>query len=317
MTGSWVKRTGNLLIAGHDWPNRRPRFHFSTAAGVIIFLSLLALSLAIAPVASADSTYIVQPGDNLFRIALRHGLTTQELAQANNIINPDAIYAGQVLVIPEKGATNPPDGPPASPPPSPAPVTGATTYTVQYGDTLFRIALRHGLSTYTLAQANGITNPSFIYAGQVLTIPSGNTGNNPPPSPSPSPPAPPPPQSFAGRWIDINLTNQRLTAYEGNSPVYHAIISSGAWPYTTVTGQFQIYLRYQAQDMNGYRLGFNYYLPNVPYVMYFYRDYALHGTYWHNNFGTPMSHGCVNLTIADAQWIYNWSTYGTVVNVHY
>ena len=69
--------------------------------------------------------------------------------------------------------------------------------------------------------------------------------------------------------------------------------------------------------MNGYRLGYDYYLPNVPYVQYFYRDYAIHGTYWHNNFGTPMSHGCVNLTIPDSQWIFNWASNGTVVNVHY
>ncbi|NIO43122.1 MAG: L,D-transpeptidase family protein, partial [Burkholderiales bacterium] len=64
-------------------------------------------------------------------------------------------------------------------------------------------------------------------------------------------------------------------------------------------------------------LGFNYVLPNVPYVMYFYKDYAIHGTYWHNNFGTPMSHGCVNMSTADARWLYNWSSYGTLVNVHY
>jgi lipoprotein-anchoring transpeptidase ErfK/SrfK len=69
--------------------------------------------------------------------------------------------------------------------------------------------------------------------------------------------------------------------------------------------------------MDGRRLGFNYVLSNVPYVMYFYGDYAIHGTYWHNNFGTPMSHGCVNMTTADARWLYNWSSYGTLVNVHY
>ena len=64
--------------------------------------------------------------------------------------------------------------------------------------------------------------------------------------------------------------------------------------------------------------GPGYYLPNVPYVMYFYESYGLHGTYWHHNFGTPMSHGCINFTIADAEWLFiNWVTYGTVVNIHY
>jgi lipoprotein-anchoring transpeptidase ErfK/SrfK len=51
--------------------------------------------------------------------------------------------------------------------------------------------------------------------------------------------------------------------------------------------------------------------------MYFYKGYGLHGTYWHSNFGTPMSHGCVNLTIPDAQWLYNWASVGTLVNIHY
>jgi len=55
----------------------------------------------------------------------------------------------------------------------------------------------------------------------------------------------------------------------------------------------------------------------VPYVMYFYRDYALHGTFWHSNFGTPMSHGCVNLKTSDAEWIYYWASVGTLVNVHH
>jgi lipoprotein-anchoring transpeptidase ErfK/SrfK len=63
--------------------------------------------------------------------------------------------------------------------------------------------------------------------------------------------------------------------------------------------------------------GPGYYLPAVPYVMYFYKDYGIHGTYWHNNFGTPMSHGCVNMSIPDSEWVYNFSSVGTVVNVHY
>ncbi len=119
------------------------------------------------------------------------------------------------------------------------------------------------------------------------------------------------------RWIDVNLTAQRLVAYEGDSAVFNSLVSSGTWLHPTVTGQFRVWLRYTAQTMDGRRLGYDYYLPNVPYVMYFYRDYALHGTYWHNNFGTPMSHGCVNLPTSAAEWIFNWSSIGTLVNVHY
>jgi lipoprotein-anchoring transpeptidase ErfK/SrfK len=119
------------------------------------------------------------------------------------------------------------------------------------------------------------------------------------------------------RWIDINLTTQTLTAYEGDEPVFSTLISSGRHTHPTVTGQFRVWYRTRSQTMDGRRLGYNYYLENVPYVMYFYRDYAIHGTYWHNNFGTPMSHGCVNMKTEEAEWLFNWSQMGTLVNVRY
>ena len=119
------------------------------------------------------------------------------------------------------------------------------------------------------------------------------------------------------RWVDVNLTTQSLVAYEGDTIALSTAISSGTWQHPTVTGQFRIYVAYASQTMDGRRLGYDYYLENVPYVMYFYQDYALHGTYWHNNFGTPMSHGCVNMYTPDAEWLYNWASIGTLVNVHY
>ena len=119
------------------------------------------------------------------------------------------------------------------------------------------------------------------------------------------------------RWIDVNLTTQTLRALEGDTVVYTTLISSGTWDHPTVTGQFRIWLTYRSQTMDGRLLGYDYYLEDVPYVMYFYQDYALHGTFWHSNFGTPMSHGCVNLETSDAAWIYNFVSIGTVVNVHY
>lgn len=119
------------------------------------------------------------------------------------------------------------------------------------------------------------------------------------------------------RWIDINLTTQTLTAYEGDTAVFSTLISSGISSRRTVTGQFRVWLRVPSQTMDGRRFGYDYYLENVPHVMYFYRDFAIHGAYWHNNFGTPMSSGCVNMKVEEAEWLFNWSQMGTLVNVRY
>ena len=114
-------------------------------------------------------------------------------------------------------------------------------------------------------------------------------------------------------WIDINLSTQQLFAYEGDVMVNAFLVSTGVSATPTVTGTYKIYARYLYADMHGP----GYFLPDVPYTMYFYKSYGIHGTYWHNNFGTPMSHGCVNMSISDAGWLYNWSTFGTTVKVHY
>jgi lipoprotein-anchoring transpeptidase ErfK/SrfK len=115
------------------------------------------------------------------------------------------------------------------------------------------------------------------------------------------------------RWIDINLSNQTLAAYEGSELVQTFLVSTGVYNHPTVTGQFHIYVKYRYADMAGP----GYFLPDVPYTMYFYESYGLHGTYWHHNFGTPMSHGCVNLETSNAAWLYNWADVGTLVNIHY
>jgi len=115
------------------------------------------------------------------------------------------------------------------------------------------------------------------------------------------------------RWIDVNLSQQMVYAYAGDTVMNSFVVSTGTWMTPTVTGKYKIWIKLRYSDMSGP----DYYLPNVPYVMYFYKGYGLHGTYWHNSFGTPMSHGCVNLSIPDAEWLYNFASEGTVVNVHY
>jgi lipoprotein-anchoring transpeptidase ErfK/SrfK len=127
---------------------------------------------------------------------------------------------------------------------------------------------------------------------------------------------PPKPEEVVGngaRWIDVDLTNQMVYAYEGDVIVNSFVVSTGTWLTPTVTGKHKIYIKVRVQDMRGP----GYHLKDVPYVMFFQGDYGLHGTYWHNNFGTPMSRGCVNLTIDDAAWLFDWASVGTIVNVHY
>jgi lipoprotein-anchoring transpeptidase ErfK/SrfK len=134
--------------------------------------------------------------------------------------------------------------------------------------------------------------------------------------PAPAPPPTPVPgvvsEIGVGRWIDVDLSEQRLTAYEDDVPVRWVTVSTGLPATPTPEGQFRIYVKFVADDMEGP----GYYLQDVPYAMYFYLGYGVHGTYWHDNFGQPMSHGCVNLPTSEAEWLFNWASVGTLVNIH-
>ncbi|MGI0489759.1 L,D-transpeptidase [Pantanalinema rosaneae CENA516] len=113
------------------------------------------------------------------------------------------------------------------------------------------------------------------------------------------------------RWIEIKLSSQRLIAWEGGIPVYAVIVSTGKSSTPTVKGVFAIQTRHRYARMQGD----DYDVPDVPYTMYYYRGYAIHGAYWHNNFGTPVSHGCVNVAVNHAGWLYDWAKVGTPVVV--
>jgi lipoprotein-anchoring transpeptidase ErfK/SrfK len=115
------------------------------------------------------------------------------------------------------------------------------------------------------------------------------------------------------RWIDVDLSRQTVSAYEGQTLVRTTLASTGLPRTPTPVGKYHIYVKYVQDDMSGP----GYYLRDVPYTMYFHRGYGLHGTYWHNNFGHPMSHGCVNLPTAEAEWFFHWASVGTLVNVHW
>ncbi len=125
------------------------------------------------------------------------------------------------------------------------------------------------------------------------------------------------PAAATYKWIDIDLSSQTLRAYAGRTVIYSTRISSGTSRYPTVQGTFRVYSKIRSQRMRGGTGRDRYDLPNVPHVMYFYGAYAIHGAYWHNNFGRPMSHGCVNLPLGIAGTLYNWTPMGTTVVVHW
>lgn len=125
--------------------------------------------------------------------------------------------------------------------------------------------------------------------------------------------------------IEVDLTHQRLYAIEGNSRVFDFPVSSGKW-YPTPTGEFKVWIKLKRAKMEGGNKAINtyYYLPNVPHIMYFYNDktpktrgFGLHGAYWHNNFGHPMSHGCVNLPLDAAEQLYGWANPAAGSNATY
>lgn len=120
------------------------------------------------------------------------------------------------------------------------------------------------------------------------------------------------------RWVTVNLYEQTVAAYEGGQLVFATVISSGRYGFWTQPGLFQVWAKLERDDMTGGIPGEKdnfYYLEDVPWVLYFDQARALHGTYWHAKFGTPTSRGCVNMTIADAHWMFKFADEGTYVYV--
>ena len=121
-----------------------------------------------------------------------------------------------------------------------------------------------------------------------------------------------------GRWIEINLYEQTMAVYENNHLIFATLIASGVDPYFTRPGLFQIYEKKAAETMSGAFAGDlsdYYYLEDVPWTMYFDQARAIHGAYWRAWFGYPQSHGCVNMSVGDSRWLYDWAVIGDWVYV--
>lgn len=190
-----------------------------------------------------------------------------------------------------------------------SPVSVVSTETPTLIPTVTRTSTPSPLPTYTPSPT-----PSLTPSPTLSSTP--HSGMTLPTAPSLPPSLTPAPASVASsgvRWIDVDLTHQLLSAYEDQKLVRITSISTGLPNTPTPAGQFHVWIKLRADTMSGP----GYHLPNVPYVMYFHGGYGIHGTYWHANFGQPMSHGCVNLPTEEAEWLYNWAEVGDLVNIHH
>jgi lipoprotein-anchoring transpeptidase ErfK/SrfK len=246
-----------------------------------------------------DGYYVVQAGDSLSTIALRHDLSVADLMWLNGLDDPSLVQLGERLRVSARAA-------------APEPLVSALPrmepageiYIVEAGDSLASIARHTGVPVEELLVANGLPNANLIFQGQRLRIPQSKALRTAQYSILGAP-------ADGARRVLVDLSDQTLTAYQGDVEIFHTTVSTGRWPTPTVEGTFAIDRKYQSQDMYGE----DYYLPDVPWVMYFYQAYAIHGAYWHANFGTPTSHGCVNMRPEEAQFLFEWADAGTEVEV--
>lgn len=123
----------------------------------------------------------------------------------------------------------------------------------------------------------------------------------------------------SARWIDVNLAEQTLAVYQDNRLIFATLISSGVDPFWTRPGIFQIYEKKDIETMSGATEADRsdyYYIEDVPWTMYFDEKRALHGEFWHTTLGYARSHGCVNLSVGDSRWVYDWALLGDYVHVY-
>ena len=251
---------------------------------------------------STGGSYVVQWGDTLGTIALRHRVTVEALMRANGLSNSHRIYAGQRLVIPGAGAT-----------PVAAPATD-NTYVVRPDDTLSQIAQRFGTTETAVARLNGIANPSAIYSGQVLRLPGTASSSGTPAAATPA--------GGGARRIVVDLSEQHLYAYQGDQLVYSFVASTGAAPSYTRAGEFRV----QSKIPNAYGAAWGIWMPFWPGIYWAgSSENGIHAlpvlsngqTLWAGYLGQPVSYGCVVLGTYEAELLYNWAEIGTPVSIRY
>jgi len=249
-----------------------------------------------------NTYYVVNRGDTLTAIAARYGTTTQALVGANGLASANLIYVGQRLVIP--------GGSSAPAPSTPSGTTGY--YTVQVGDTVSSIAVRHGVTAWAIVNANHLANPNFIYVGQRLVIPG---GSSPAPAPAPQP-------GGSNKRIVIDLSEQHMYIYQDGQLIYSWVTSTGMPGAATIPGSFQVLNK--VSNAYAYTWGLQ-----MPYWLGIYWAGSLQNgihalpimadgrILWDGYLGQPVSYGCVILSTENAQTLYNWAEVGTPVDIQY
>ncbi len=266
---------------------------------------LLIPTTGAAPAASSAPTgavHVVRRGENLYRIALRYGVTVQALAELNGIYNPGHIVSGQKLLIPGSATT---------PALAYQPQHASTTHVVRRGETLSAIAQRYGIPLWVLVQANNVANPALIIPGQTLTVPR-------PGSLAASTPA----AGGGGKRILIDLSEQHLYAYQGNVLIYSFVVSTGKPGAGTSTGTFRVLDKYP----NAYASTWNLQMPH--WLGIYWAGGLENGIHalpilsngqrlWAGYLGTPVSFGCIILGVEEARLLYTWAEIGTPVTIQY
>jgi len=253
------------------------------------------------PAAPADvgATHTIARGENLYRIALKYGVTVKALVELNGLYNADQVMAGQQLTIPGSAAASSV---------SYQPQHASTTHTVQTGETLTSIAHRYGVSLWTLVQVNNVSNPALIMSGQTLVIPS--PGSLASPSSSTQP--------VGDKRVVIDLSDQRMSTYKGNTRIHHFVVSTGMPGANTAPGTYRVLDKYP----NAYASTWNL---QMPYWLGIYwagsLENGIHALpilpngqlLWAGYLGTPVSYGCVILGTQEARTLYHWAEVGTPV----
>lgn len=286
----WPEDSDNPVRLGDVGHELRPlavrRYHLGVSReSMLAARTWLPVDRDEAPPEVDDWRYVPESKHGIWGLFRTFWEATGEAAYLGNPLTEEYVIAGITYQVFERGVL--------------AWQPGSDVWLVPVGELL---AARYGADTAPVAQGDLPAYSEALFVPPV-TRPVDAIG------------APPPPPG-AARSIVVSLGRQQMWAYEGGTVVLSSLVSTGKAGFETPPGMFQILVKKEIEDMEGLIGGEYYDVPQVPDVMYFTDvGHAFHGAYWHNDFGAPRSHGCINLPLDVALWLYDWTAMGTTVLV--